>query len=160
MEYLRYFILDLYYRFKLRRYLYIIIGSKLLLWTYKQMPHAVASAVFNTRSVKGDVTFTNKGASVVVEAVFTKLPAGEHGFHIHRRVIYAGKDVRGRVRISIRESNLAHTAGHLAPRVRGILVIWEISLGPVRTCIPYEAYRPRSSLGVLSLSMKMSTISD
>jgi Cu-Zn family superoxide dismutase len=70
-------------------------GSKLILRTYKQMPSASAAAVFNTRSVKGDVTFTNKGASVLVEAVFTKLPVGEHGFHIHRAGDLRGEGCKG-----------------------------------------------------------------
>lgn len=49
-----------------------------------------AVAVFDTRSVKGDVVFTNTRNGVVVVATFTQLPGGEHGFHIHR----AG-DLRG-----------------------------------------------------------------
>jgi len=48
-----------------------------------------AVAVFNTRSVKGEVTFADRKAGLYIEAVFTKLP-GKHGFHIHK----AG-DLRG-----------------------------------------------------------------
>jgi len=43
-----------------------------------------AVAVFNTRLVKGDITFEKTGSDLKIVAHFTKLPRGEHGFHIHR----------------------------------------------------------------------------
>ena len=49
-----------------------------------------AVAVFTTRSVQGEVVFSDRKAGLYIEAVFTKLPKGNHGFHIHK----AG-DLRG-----------------------------------------------------------------
>lgn len=49
-----------------------------------------AVAVFNTRSVKGIVLFKERKAGLFVDASFTDLPEGDHGFHIHK----AG-DLRG-----------------------------------------------------------------
>jgi len=51
---------------------------------------ASAVAVFNTRSVHGEVTFNDRKAGLYIKAVFTRLPEGKHGFHIHK----AG-DLRG-----------------------------------------------------------------
>jgi len=49
-----------------------------------------AVAVFNSRSVKGTVLFSNRKNGLHIEATFTQLPHGLHGFHIHK----AG-DLRG-----------------------------------------------------------------
>jgi Cu-Zn family superoxide dismutase len=49
-----------------------------------------AVAVFNTRSVQGEVTFSDRKSGLYIEATFTKL-IGSHGFHIHK----AG-DLRGK----------------------------------------------------------------
>jgi Cu/Zn superoxide dismutase len=49
----------------------------------------MAVAVFNTRSVQGEVIFTERKSGVHIEAMFSRL-SGLHGFHIHK----AG-DLRG-----------------------------------------------------------------
>jgi Cu-Zn family superoxide dismutase len=51
-----------------------------------------AVAVFNSRSVKGTVLFSNRKNGLYIEATFTQLSKGKalHGFHIHK----AG-DLRG-----------------------------------------------------------------
>ena len=49
-----------------------------------------AVAVFDTRSVKGVVTFADRKPGLYIEVTFTKLPKGKHGFHIH-----SAGDLRG-----------------------------------------------------------------
>lgn len=50
----------------------------------------MAVAILDTPRVEGEVCFYQKKGGVQVDCVFTKLPIGLHGFHIHR----AG-DLRG-----------------------------------------------------------------
>uniref|UniRef100_A0A6C0KRI6 Superoxide dismutase copper/zinc binding domain-containing protein n=1 Tax=viral metagenome TaxID=1070528 RepID=A0A6C0KRI6_9ZZZZ len=49
-----------------------------------------AVAIFRTDTIEGEVVATNEIGGVKIVADFTKLPAGKHGFHIHK----AG-DLRG-----------------------------------------------------------------
>ena len=55
----------------------------------------MAVAVFNTRSVKGEVLFSNTPQGVRVKALFTHLPSGEHGFHIHKAGDLRGEGCKG-----------------------------------------------------------------
>ena len=54
------------------------------------MVFASAVCVFRSDTVKGDVLFFQRKNGVLIQSTFTKLPAGKHGYHIHR----AG-DLRG-----------------------------------------------------------------
>jgi Cu-Zn family superoxide dismutase len=55
---------------------------------------ASAVAVFNTRSVKGEVLFTQRKGGIVIEATFTQL-VGLHGFHIHKAGDLRGEGCHG-----------------------------------------------------------------
>ena len=55
----------------------------------------MAVAVFNTPSVKGEVVFTNTPKSLRIDATFTKLPLGDHGFHIHKAGDLRGEGCKG-----------------------------------------------------------------
>ncbi len=50
-----------------------------------------AVAVFDTSEVKGEVVFSQKKQGLLVSSLFTRLPSGQHGYHIHK----AG-DLRGK----------------------------------------------------------------
>lgn len=53
-----------------------------------------AIAVFNT-DVKGEVVICNKKQGVQITAIFTSLPKGKHGFHIHKAGDLRGEGCKG-----------------------------------------------------------------
>ena len=53
-------------------------------------------AVFHTDAVKGEVVFTQRvGKTVEIHAEFFSLPAGKHGFHIHKAGDLRGEGCKG-----------------------------------------------------------------
>lgn len=54
-----------------------------------------AIAVFDTPAVRGETVVTPVKGGVEVKTVFTRLPAGSHGFHIHEAGDLRGKGCAG-----------------------------------------------------------------
>lgn len=52
-------------------------------------------AVLHTRLVHGEVTFEKVASGVKVVAEFTRLPEGDHGFHIHKAGDLRGEGCKG-----------------------------------------------------------------
>ena len=55
----------------------------------------MAVAVFQQPNIQGSVLFTSKRGGVEVQATFSKLPHGEHGFHIHKAGDLRGEGCKG-----------------------------------------------------------------
>lgn len=55
----------------------------------------MAVAVFATPNIKGEVVFTHIPNGVKVNANFTELPKGKHGFHIHKAGDLRGEGCKG-----------------------------------------------------------------
>ena len=54
-----------------------------------------AVAVFDNTQVKGEVLIKQKGSGVQIKALFSRLPGGKHGFHIHRAGDLRGEGCKG-----------------------------------------------------------------
>lgn len=55
----------------------------------------MAVAVFKQADVAGEITFRDVGSGCKIDANFTKLPAGLHGFHIHKAGDLRGEGCKG-----------------------------------------------------------------
>lgn len=58
-------------------------------------PKEEAIAVFRDGPVEGEAVATAKGRDTILNVEFTKIPPGEHGFHIHRAGDLRGKGCQG-----------------------------------------------------------------
>jgi len=66
--------------------------------TRKQGRHItpIAVAVFRTTDVEGEIVIKDKGVTQVeINAIFSKLPPGKHGFHIHKAGDLRGEGCQG-----------------------------------------------------------------
>jgi Cu-Zn family superoxide dismutase len=73
---------------------YFAFNTDLISQIYSSMVDG-AVAVFKQDNIYGDVVVSNYRDGVKVKAHFTKLPAGRHGFHIHKAGDLRGEGCQG-----------------------------------------------------------------
>lgn len=82
----------------------------------------MAVAVFQQSNIQGDVLFISKRGGVEVQAHFAKLPAGEHGFHIHKAGDLRGSGCKGACEhYDLNNSEHGGSPGSKGPRHTGDL---------------------------------------
>lgn len=91
----------------------------------------MAVAVFQTSLVVGEVVFDQKKGGISLEAIFTRLPNGLHGFHIHKAGDLRGEGCKGACDHWHRGSPAEHGGppGHKGPRHTGDLGNLEMKEG-------------------------------
>lgn len=77
--------------------LLLVISFILLLYFFKKSnnDNDGAIAVFKQSNIIGNVIATNYNTGVIINANFTKLPSGKHGFHIHKAGDLRGEGCQG-----------------------------------------------------------------
>lgn len=99
--------------------------------TRKQPKALTGVAVFNDANIQGEVVITDYKQGVLIKAVFTILPPGPHGFHIHK----AG-DLRGEGCMGLCEhydlGHHIHGAGPTSKKERHTGDLGNIAIPPPR----------------------------
>ncbi len=105
------------------------------------MSKTTAVAVFDTPKVKGDVLFVQQAMGTRVKAHFDTLPAGLHGFHIHRAGDLRGEGCQGACEHYHRGAPQSHGGDPTtdAPRHTG-------DLGNIRQGKEYTYFLPKTTV--------------
>lgn len=73
----------------------ILLSILLIYLTHIEMKSVGSVAVFNTDTIKGEAVAKAVGRSTQLDVVFTALPKGAHGFHIHTAGDLRGEGCKG-----------------------------------------------------------------